>query len=78
MDDDKFILYKEYYLLADAYLEKGLLETNGVKCIIENEIMSSVYPITHTSLGSIRLLLRESDKEKADIILGSQSSEDSQ
>lgn len=61
----ELVLLKEYYSDAEAYIDKGVLETNGIPCIINNEIMSSVYPITITTLGAIRLLVFERDLETA-------------
>ncbi|MBQ9073534.1 MAG: DUF2007 domain-containing protein, partial [Muribaculaceae bacterium] len=46
-------------------IAKGVLETNGIPCVINNEIMSSVYPITVTTLGAIRLMVFERDLETA-------------
>lgn len=63
--DDDLILLNTYYSDADAYIAKGVLETNGIPCIINNEIMSSVYPLTVTPLGGIRLLIFRRDLEAA-------------
>lgn len=58
---DDLILLNTYYSDAEAYIAKGVLETNGIPCIINNEIISSVYPITVTPLGGIRLLIFRRD-----------------
>ncbi len=63
--DSDLVLLNEYYSDAEAYIAKGVLETNGIPCIINNEIMSSVYPITVTTLGAIRLMVFERDLETA-------------
>lgn len=63
--NSELVLLKEYYSDAEAYIDKGVLETNGIPCIINNEIMSSVYPITITTLGAIRLLVFERDLDTA-------------
>jgi len=68
--DDDLILFGTYYSDVDAYIAKGVLETNGIPCIINNEIMSSVYPITVTSLGEIRLLIFRRDLDEARKLLG--------
>ncbi len=67
--DSDLVVLKEYYSDAEAYIDKGVLETNGIPCAINNEIMSSVYPITVTSLGSIRLLVFYRDLETAKSLL---------
>ena len=63
--NSELVLLKEYYSDAEAYIDKGVLETNVIPCIINNEIMSSVYPITITTLGAIRLLVFERDLDTA-------------
>ncbi|HRF69629.1 MAG TPA: DUF2007 domain-containing protein [Muribaculum sp.] len=65
MKDSDLVVFGTYYSDADAYIAKGVLETNGVPCIINNEIMSTVYPITVTSLGEIKLLVFRRDLELA-------------
>lgn len=65
MKDSDLVVFGTYYNDADAYIAKGVLETNGVPCIINNEIMSTVYPITVTSLGEIKLLVFRRDLELA-------------
>lgn len=67
--DSDLVVLKEYYSDAEAYIDKGVLETNGIPCAINNEIMSSVYPITVTSLGSIRLLVFYRDLDTAKSLL---------
>lgn len=64
-NDNDLVLYKTYYNDADAYIDKGVLETNGVPCVITNEIISSVYPLTMTPLGGIRLWVRRQDADLA-------------
>ena len=65
MKDSDLVVFGTYYSDADAYIAKGVLETNGVPCIINNEIMSTVYPITVTSLGEIKLVVFRRDLELA-------------
>lgn len=64
-DDNELVLYNTYYNDADAYIDKGVLETNGVPCVITNEIISNVYPLTMTPLGAIRLWIRKQDADLA-------------
>lgn len=64
-NDSDLVLLNEYYSDAEAYIAKGVLETNGIPCVINNEIMSSVYPITVTTLGAIRLMVFERDLDTA-------------
>ncbi|MBO5272293.1 MAG: DUF2007 domain-containing protein [Muribaculaceae bacterium] len=65
--EDKLVLLREYDNGVDAHIARGLLETNGILCAINNEIMSSVYPLT--PLGVIRLYVRREDVTIAESIL---------
>ncbi len=69
-DYSELVLLNEYNSDAEAYIAKGVLETNGIPCIINNEIMSSVYPLTLTSLGGIRVMVFEHDLATAKALLG--------
>lgn len=64
-NDDRLVVFNSYVNDADAYIAKGVLETNGVPCIINNEIFSSVYPVGLAPWGSIKLLIFHRDMEKA-------------
>ena len=64
-NDDRLVVFNSYVNDADAYIAKGVLETNGVPCIIDNEIFSSVYPVGLAPWGSIKLLIFRRDMEKA-------------
>lgn len=64
-NDDRLVVFNSYVNDADAYIAKGVLETNGVPCIINNEIFSSVYPVGLAPWGAIKLLIFRRDMEKA-------------
>lgn len=70
MKDSDIVLLKEFGDIAEAYIVKGVLETNGVLCIVDNEILSSVYPLP-VSPFAIRLMVRRCDIELARDILSS-------
>lgn len=65
---DRFEVFRVYSNEADAFIDKGVLETNGIKCFIEGETLSSVYP-SQLSFSGIRLLLRQADFFIAEHIL---------
>ncbi len=46
-----------------AHIALAELAENGIEAIINNEIMSTVYPIG--AMGGIRILVREEDAEVA-------------
>lgn len=54
---------------AEAHIAKGLLESNGIRCIIDNEIMSSIYPIPFSTIGQVRLMVLQRDENLAREIL---------
>ena len=54
---------------AEAYIAKGLLESNGIKCIVDNEIMSTIYPIPFSTIGQVRLMVLQRDENMAREIL---------
>lgn len=68
-DDMKLVVIREFANDYEAHIAKGVLESNGIACIINNEIMSSVYPLALTSIGYIKLLVRQEDATQANKIL---------
>jgi len=48
-------LVREYPSVADAYIDKGMLETNGIECVISNNAMSEVFPAPDSGTGRVQL-----------------------
>lgn len=71
MNDEKLVVLGEYPSDIDANIVKGVLETNGVRCIITNEIMSSLLPIASLSPDMVRVMVFERDLNEARRILAS-------
>ncbi|MBQ8773298.1 MAG: DUF2007 domain-containing protein [Muribaculaceae bacterium] len=69
--DDNLVLLNSYSDLAEAYMVKGVLETNGIECVIHNENISSVYPVTMIAWGQIDIMVRQGDINQARAILES-------
>ena len=65
------IILREFDNVVEAHIARGVLECNGVVCILNNEAISSIYPSLPNSLGSVQLLVREEDVEQAEAILSS-------
>lgn len=65
----KLIVIREFSNDIEAHIAKGVLESNGIACILNNEIMSSVYPLTLSSIGYIKLLVRQEDVAQANMVL---------
>lgn len=73
--DDDLIELDKYTTIADAYIVKGILETNGVPCVINGQLMSTLYfgvPGLDT-----RLYVRKKDLDIARKILASKPASDS-
>lgn len=70
-DNCNLVLLNSYSDLAEAYMVKGVLETNGIECVIRNENISSVYPVTMIAWGQIDVMVRQSDINQARAILES-------
>lgn len=57
---DSYEVFNVYSNEADAYIAKGVLETNGIKCFIVGDTLSSVYP-SQLSFAGLRLMVRNVD-----------------
>lgn len=68
-DQDKLVTLHTYSNNVDASIARDVLENAGISCMLTNETFSSIYPIGHTSLGGIQLLVFEKDEENARNIL---------
>lgn len=47
-DEGGWVLLHTYSNLQEAEIDRGLLADNGIPCVIQNEAISSVYPMTDT------------------------------
>ena len=55
---------------AEAYLHKGLLESEGIPCVVKDEHMTQIYPGKNYANGGVRLQVRQRHIYKARKILG--------
>lgn len=62
-------LLNEYSNEAEAYIDKGYLESNGVECEVISNAMSDIFPTPGAGNGSIDLYVADSDYEKASELL---------
>ena len=67
--EKEIVLYRTFDSPVEANIVKDVLETNGVPCFLSNEIFSSVFPLTNSEVGAIRLNVFAEDVEKSDTIL---------
>ncbi len=40
---DDLVEFSSFQNVADAYIAKGILETNGVQCVVNGQLMSTLY-----------------------------------
>ena len=71
-DNYILVLFGEYETDAEAYITKGVLESNGIPCVIHNELIAPM------SLGLRRLMVRACDLEQAKAIMSSDADERNQ
>ena len=64
-DEDKLVVFGEYANEAEASIVKGVLETNGIPCILTNELLSSLLPMAPLKAGLVRLMVFDFDLEMA-------------
>ena len=69
--DNDLVVFDTYENPIDASIVKGVLETNGVPCMLSNEVLSSVLPLSGTSIGDVRLLVFRKDYDEAKKIMHS-------
>ena len=73
MNEENLIVLKEYESVNNAEWDRSLLEGEGIWAMVRNEIMSAVYPI---NVIPAQLVVRKSDKAKAEEILEAYSAEE--
>ena len=54
---------------VEAYVIKGLLESNDIPCIFQSQTGPSVYMFVGSGLGEIKILVKPEDAEAAQQLL---------
>lgn len=62
-------LLNQYSNEAEAYIDKGFLESNGIQCDIISNAMSDIFPAPGSGSGSIDLYVPDSEYEEATKLL---------
>ena len=62
-------LLNQYSNEAEAYIDKGYLESNGIQCEVIANAMSEIFPAPGAGSGSIDLYVPDSDFQKAEELL---------
>jgi hypothetical protein len=53
----------------DALPIQSLLESYGIRCILQSDVTRSVYPFTVDGLAEVRIMISDRDLDKANDIL---------
>ncbi|MEG1758986.1 MAG: DUF2007 domain-containing protein [Alistipes sp.] len=66
MKSDTLVILVEYNTIMEAEITKSILDSAGIESVINNEYMSSIYP-----LGTMpaQIVVREEDLERAKTLL---------
>lgn len=67
--EDAIVTLRTFSSALDAEIAKGILNSAGIECEINDYIMDTLYPIEALSRNSIRLLINDKDSELANKIL---------
>lgn len=59
------------YDAVSAYIVKGVLNTNGIECVLSNERMSWLYPLPDLPIGQVSILVFKKDLQLAKEIMSS-------
>lgn len=65
MNSDEIVLCRAFSSDASAHIAQSLLEEEGIRSIIDNQVFGSVYPIGFNSIGGFRLMVYRKDLERA-------------
>lgn len=63
------LLLNQYSNEAEAYIDKGYLESNGIKCEIISNAMSDIFPAPGSGVGSIDLYVADDQYNEASQLL---------
>ena len=69
MNSDKIITIYSFEHLSEAVVVRGRLESEGIPCMIQNELISQIAPFYSDTFGGVKLQVNERDAEQAIEIL---------
>lgn len=58
-------LLNEYKTIQEAYIDKGLLESNGIPAMVQEDALSELFPPSGFGFGKISLFVPDNEYEKA-------------
>lgn len=57
---DELVVLDKFTDLAEAYIIKGMLETNSIPSVVDGGVLSSVYP-SNLEFSMVRVMVRRRD-----------------
>jgi hypothetical protein len=63
--ENKIVVLREFNNIYDANIALGVLRANGINCELENQLVGGVSSIVGALSDSIRLIVFETDLERA-------------
>lgn len=72
-DKEKLVSIYSCGSSVEAAILRDKLENEGIPCMLTNETFSSIYPIGHSTVGAIQILVFEKDSDAALRILEKES-----
>ena len=67
--DEKWVVVRYPRTHAEASIIKGLLESEGIPVLVQQEAIGKVYGMTMNGLGQIKILVPAENKNGAEQIL---------
>lgn len=71
-ESERLVVFDEYADAVEANIVKGVLETNGIPCMLTNENMSSILPLTW-AVSKVKLFIFAKDLDTAKRIMSEKS-----
>lgn len=71
----KLVQIAAYVYPWEAHLAQGRLEANGIKAFVFDEGIVTAHPFISNAVGGVKLMVEQSDAERALAILGGEGGE---
>lgn len=65
----EWVKIQEFNLVQDAYMAKSLLENEEIQVFLKDEVSTQVFSMFSAVIGGVKLLVPETDAERAITIL---------
>ncbi len=65
MEHDNLVVVASFDFDWQAHIAQGLLEEEGIRSVLGNELFGSLYPIGFNSIGGITLSVFQRDADRA-------------